>query len=112
MDDPTLTVLARLGLAALTGGFVGAVVGGGGLVQLPALLIALPAASPVQVLATVKPASICGTSVSSVTCYRRIRPDPKTFLPMMALAFVGSAAGAAVALLIPKEAFEPTSWWP
>ena len=107
MDDPTLSVLALLGLAALTAGFVDAVVGGGGLVQLPALLLGLPAASPVEVLATNKLASICGTTVSSATYYRRIRPDPKTFLPLMLLAFVGSAGGAAVAFLIPKGAFDP-----
>jgi uncharacterized protein len=107
VDDPTLSVLALLGLAALTAGFVDAVVGGGGLIQLPALLLGLPAASPVEVLATNKLASICGTTVSSATYYRRIRPDPKTFLPLMALAFVGSAAGAAVAFLIPKDAFDP-----
>jgi hypothetical protein len=107
VDDPTLSVLLLLGLAALGAGFVDAVVGGGGLIQLPALLLGLPNASPVQVLATNKLASICGTSVSSATYYRRIRPDPKTFGPLMALAFVGSALGAAVAFLIPKEAFDP-----
>lgn len=107
MDDPTLTVLALLGLAALTAGFVDAVVGGGGLVQLPALLLGLPHASPVEVLATNKLASICGTTVSSATYYRRIRPDPRTFLPLMVLAFLGSAAGAGVAFLIPKDAFDP-----
>ena len=107
MDDPTVSVLALLGLAALTAGFVDAVVGGGGLIQLPALLLGLPAASPVEVLATNKLASFCGTSVSSATYYRRIRPDPKTFLPLMLLAFVGSVAGAGVAFLIPKDAFEP-----
>ena len=107
MDDPTLSVLALLGLAALTAGFVDAVVGGGGLIQLPALLLGLPSASPVEVLATNKLASICGTTVSSATYYRRIKPDPRTFLPLMLLAFAGSAAGAAVAFLIPRSAFDP-----
>lgn len=107
MDDPTLTVLALLGLAAVTAGFVDAVVGGGGLVQLPALLIGLPAASPVEVLATNKLASVCGTTVAAATYYRRIRPDPRTFLPLMALAFIGSALGAAIAFLVPKESFDP-----
>lgn len=107
MEDPTLTVLLLLGLAALTAGFVDAVVGGGGLIQLPALLLGLPGASPVQILATNKLASICGTTVSSATYYRRIKPDPRTFLPLMALAFVGSALGAAIAFLIPVEAFDP-----
>ena len=107
MDDPTLTVLVLLGLAAVAAGFVDAVVGGGGLIQLPALLVGLPNASPVQVLATNKLGSICGTTVSSATYYRRIKPDPKTFLPMMVLAFAGSFCGALVASQIPREAFEP-----
>ena len=94
MDDPTLTVLALLVLAAVAAGFVDAVVGGGGLIQLPALLIGLPSASPMQILATNKLGSICGTSVSSVTYYRRVRPDPRTFLPLMALAFTGAVLGA------------------
>ena len=107
MSDPSLTVLLLLALAGLAAGFVDAVVGGGGLVQLPALLLGLPGASPVQVLATNKLASICGTTVSAATYYRRIRPDPRTFLPLMALAFVGSAGGALLATRIPKEAFDP-----
>jgi uncharacterized membrane protein YfcA len=107
VEDPTLTVLALLGLAAVTAGFVDAVVGGGGLVLLPALLIGLPQASPMQILATNKLASICGTTVSSATYYRRVRPDPRTFLPMMLLALAGSFCGALVASQIPREAFEP-----
>ena len=107
MDDPSLTVLVLLALAAVSAGFVDAVVGGGGLIQLPALLLGLPGASPVQVLATNKLASFCGTSVSAATYYRRVRPDPRTFGPLMALAFVGSAGGAFVASQIPKSAFEP-----
>ena len=54
VDDPTTTVLALLALAAVAAGFVDAVVGGGGLIQLPALLLGLPNASPVQILATNK----------------------------------------------------------
>jgi uncharacterized membrane protein YfcA len=107
VSDPSLTVLLLLGLAALTAGYVDAVVGGGGLVQLPALLLGLPDATPVQILATNKLASFCGTTVSSATYYRRIRPDPRTFLPLMLLAFLGSAAGAGIAFLLPRSAFDP-----
>jgi uncharacterized protein len=105
--DPTLTVLVLLGLAAVAAGFVDAVVGGGGLVQLPALLIGLPHAAPTQILATNKLAGICGTTVSSATYYRRIRPDPRTFVPMMVVAFAGSFCGAAVATQLPRSAFDP-----
>ncbi|MEO5665582.1 MAG: TSUP family transporter [Nocardioides sp.] len=101
------TVVALLVLAALAAGFVDAVVGGGGLIQLPALLIGLPGASVVQIAATNKLASFCGTSISAATYFRRMRPDPRTFLPLMLAAFVGSFGGALVASLMPRSAFDP-----
>ncbi len=107
MTDPSTTTLLLLALAGLAAGFVDAVVGGGGLVQLPALLIGLPNAAPVQVLATNKLSGICGTSVSSATYYRRVRPDPRTFGPMMACAFVGSVGGAVIGSHISTTAFDP-----
>ena len=107
MAEPTLSVFALLALAGLAAGYVDAVVGGGGLIQLPALLLGLPGATPVEVLGTNKLSSICGTTVSGATYYRRVRPDPRTFLPLMALAFVGSLGGALAATQIPKEAFDP-----
>lgn len=107
MSDASATVVALLALAALAAGYVDAVVGGGGLIQLPALLLGLPGAAPVQILATNKLASICGTSVAASTYYRRIRPDPRTFVPLMALAFAGSLAGALVASRLPRSWFEP-----
>lgn len=107
MDDPSVWTLGLLALAGLFAGFVDAVVGGGGLVQLPALVVAFPSATPVQILATNKLAGTCGTSVSSLTYYRRVRPDPATFLPLMAVAFLGSAAGALAASHLPKAAFNP-----
>lgn len=105
IDSPT--VLALLALAGLLAGWVDAVVGGGGLIQLPALVVGLPSASPAQLLATNKLGSICGTSVSAATYYRRIRPDLRTALPMAAMAYLGSVAGAFAGLQIPKSAFNP-----
>src|SRR6476661_2772844 len=107
MADPSTTVLALLALAGLAAGFVDAVVGGGGLIQLPALLLGLPNAAPVQILATNKLGSICGTSISSVTYYRRVRPDLRTAVPMALVAFLGALGGAVVASHLPKAAFNP-----
>lgn len=101
------TTLLFLVLAAFAAGFVDAVVGGGGLIQLPALVVAFPSAAPLQILATNKVASICGTTAASATYYRRVRPDPRTFLPLMGCALVGAAGGAAVASHIPRGAFDP-----
>jgi uncharacterized protein len=107
VTDPTTSTLALLGLAGLAAGFVDAVVGGGGLIQLPALLLGLPSAAPVNVLATNKLSSICGTTISSATYYRRVRPDPRTFGPLMGCAFAGSIGGALVASHISAAAFDP-----
>ncbi len=107
MADVGLATLLLLGLAGLAAGFVDAVVGGGGLIQLPALVLGLPNASPVQVLATNKLGSICGTSVSSVTYYRRVKPHAGTFVPLMIFAFLGSLGGAFLASHLPKASFQP-----
>lgn len=106
-ETPDATVLVLLCLAALTAGWVDAVVGGGGLIQLPALLVLLTGATPAQVLATNKLASVAGTATATVTYYRRVRPDLRTALPMAGAAVAGAAGGAACASLIPQEAFRP-----
>jgi uncharacterized protein len=107
VEDPSLWTFVLLALAGLLAGWVDAVVGGGGLIQLPALVVGLPGASPVQILATNKLGSVMGTTASSLTYYRRISPDPRTFGPLMVLAFAGSLGGALVASKIPKAAFDP-----
>ena len=104
---PELSDVLLLCLAAGFAGWIDAVSGGGGLVQLPALLVVLPGASPIQVLATNKLASICGTSVATATYYRKVRPDLRTALPMAGIALVGSALGALCASLIPSDVFRP-----
>ncbi|MDN5794199.1 MAG: TSUP family transporter [Intrasporangium sp.] len=107
MSDPTGTTLLFLALAAFAAGWIDAVVGGGGLIQLPALLLALPGASPAQLLATNKFGGIFGTATSAVTYARRVRPDLRTALPMAAVAYVGSIGGALIGLHIPKSMFNP-----
>ena len=99
-------VLLLLLVAALAAGWIDAVVGGGGLLQLPALLL-VPGMSPVQALATNKLASVFGTTTSALTYYRRVRPDLRTALPMAAVALVSSFAGASVAAALPAEVFKP-----
>src|SRR5688572_9931607 len=87
-------------------GWVDAVVGSGGLVQLPALLL-VPGISPVQALATNKLAGIMGTSVSAATYYRRVHPDLRTAGPMALAALAGAGGGALVASSLPPSLFRP-----
>lgn len=105
--DPTPTLLAVIAVAGFLAGWVDAVVGGGGLIQLPALLLALPGATPAQLLATNKLGSIAGTTTAAVTYYRRVGPDLRTALPMAVLAYLGAVGGAFLGLHIPKSAFNP-----
>ena len=83
MDLPALTI-ALLVIAALAAGWIDAVVGGGGLIQLPALLIALPDSTPpATILGTNKVSSVWGTATSSVTYAIKIKPDWRTIIPLV-----------------------------
>lgn len=101
---PSLVLL--LVLTGLAAGFIDAVVGGGGLLQLPVALL-IPGITPVQALATNKMGSVFGTATSAVTFYRRVGPDLRTALPMALVALAASGGGAAVAAALPAEVFKP-----
>ncbi|MGZ4597638.1 MAG: sulfite exporter TauE/SafE family protein [Actinomycetes bacterium] len=104
---PELHDVLLLCLAAGFAGWIDAISGGGGLVQLPALLILMPGAAPAQVLATNKLSSIFGTSAAAATYYKRVRPDLRTALPMAAVALVGAMLGALFASSLPADVFRP-----
>jgi uncharacterized membrane protein YfcA len=101
-----LTTIILIVVAGFAAGWVDAVVGGGGLIQLPVLLL-VPGITPVQALATNKMGSIFGTTTSSVTYYRRVRPDLRTALPMAVIALAGSFGGAVLAATLPASVFKP-----
>ncbi len=100
-------VLLLVGVAFVAG-WVDAVVGGGGLIQLPALLLALPEDAPVaSISGTNKVSSVAGTAIATITYLRRIRPDWAVVLPLVVTAGAGSAIGAQLVRLLPKDAFTP-----
>ncbi len=106
LEQLTWGTLLLIVAVAFAAGWIDAVVGGGGLLQLPALLL-IPGITPIQALATNKLASVFGTATSSVTYYRRAKPDIRTALPMAGIALAGSFGGAAVATVLPASAFKP-----
>jgi len=93
--------------AAFFAGFVDSIAGGGGLIQLPALLIALPKTETVTVLGTNKIASVFGTAMAASLYRRQIKPEPKILIAMAIPAFIGSAAGASLASRIPTSSMRP-----
>jgi uncharacterized membrane protein YfcA len=99
--------LIMLLAAALFAGFVDAVAGGGGLIQVPALLVALPAESPATVFGTNKLASIFGTGNAALRYAQRISLPWGVALPAAAAAFLFSLAGAMAVAWLPKGVVRP-----
>lgn len=99
--------LAFLLPAAFLAGLVDAVVGGGGLIQIPALFGALPEASPATVFGTNKMSSICGTFSATARYLQRVRVPWRVTLLAAAAAFVFSFFGAMSVALLPKAWVRP-----
>ena len=101
-DISTLTLIFIL-VAAFSAGFVDAIAGGGGLIQLPALLISFPDREVAGVAGTNKLGSIFGTSAAALNYRRNIKTDPKLLLAMVLPAFIGSGSGSLLATQISTE---------
>ena len=106
--DISAYVVVALVLTAFAAGWIDAVVGGGGLIQLPALIIALPdTVSVPEISATNKTSSVAGTLMASITYVRNVRLDWRSLLPLVVCAFVGSTIGAQLVRFLPREYFTP-----
>lgn len=95
--------LLALCAAAVLAGWVDAIVGGGGLVQLSALLVVLPGGEAIFSVATNKLAAVVGTASAAVTFARRVPLDRRHVVPMAVAAFVGALGGAVLAALLPSR---------
>jgi len=103
----SIEIAIFLAIASGFAGFVDAMAGGGGLIQLPALLVGLPNKDLPLILGTNKVPSIFGTAAAARNYFKNIKPDIPLTITMMVPAFAGSMAGAALAATIPKEFFKP-----
>lgn len=81
-------------LASLFAGFVDAIVGGGGLILVPAMFAVFPNTHPATLLGTTKSASIWGTAAATVQYARRVQVPWRSLLPAAAVCFGGSMLGA------------------
>lgn len=96
-----------LGAAALFAGFVDAVAGGGGLVQLPALFAVLPETSAATLFGTNKMASIWGTATAASQYLKRVRLPPAVLGVALATALGGAWLGARTVSALPSGAIRP-----
>lgn len=88
-------------LAAFCAGFIDSIAGGGGLITVPALLLA--GASPVEVLATNKLQGSFGAGTAMLAYARAGHVRLQDQLGMAAISAVAGASGALLAHLIPAE---------
>ncbi|WFB09710.1 TSUP family transporter [Streptomyces sp. LX-29] len=107
MPDISLTTVVLLCVAAAAAGWIDAVVGGGGLLQLPALMVALPHLPPTYILGTNKAVAVVGTSAAAVTYTRKGLVDVGSALRIGLAAAGGSLAGAFFAAGIDSEVLRP-----
>lgn len=87
-------------LASMLAGFVDAIVGGGGLILVPALFATFPAAPPATLLGTNKSGSVWGTAIATLQYSRKVQMRWHAMLPAFGAAVVGSFAGAWAVTLI------------
>ena len=107
LELPLLTILLLV-FASFLAGWVDSIVGGGGLIQLPSLLIGLAADTPVPTIAgTNKVPSSMGTLVAVVTYLRRVQIPWAALLPLIAFSAMGSALGAQLTHFLDRSAFTP-----
>lgn len=102
--DPTL---ALLGVGAFLAGMVDAVVGGGGLIQIPLLFSAFPQAAPATLFGTNKLASVFGTAGAAVQYSRQVSIPWRAAGPAALAAAIGSWLGARAVVFFPPAALRP-----
>lgn len=105
-DYSTLTLLV-LALLAFTAGFIDAIVGGGGLIQLPALLIKLPDTHLPALFGTNKIAALSGTAVAAYRYSKRIKYNFRLLAILSAFSFAASAMGAKTLSYIDPNTLRP-----
>ena len=102
-----IEVIITLIFIAFFAGAIDAAVGGGGLIQIPALMGALPHTSTATIFGTNKLASICGTASAAFSYLRQVKLEWKLLAVVAITACMSSFGGAACVSMIPQEVLKP-----
>ena len=101
MFEVSLDLLMLLVGAAFVAGFVDSIAGGGGLITVPALMLA--GVPPVAALATNKVQGLFGAGMAAITYARAGHVDLRKQMVSAALSFLGALCGALLASFLPTE---------
>jgi uncharacterized membrane protein YfcA len=94
-------------LAALVAGFVDAIVGGGGLIQTPAVLIALPQYHVATLLGTTKIPSLSGTGSAALQYARRVKLNWKLLALLCSIALLAAYTGSKTVSVVSNTFMKP-----
>jgi hypothetical protein len=100
------TILPLCGFSFLAG-FIDAIIGGGGLVQTPAILFTLPQYPVPTLIGTTKIPSLGGSLMGAFQYSRRVAVVGRFIAPMMAIAFGASWAGSWTLTRVPNSFMRP-----
>jgi uncharacterized membrane protein YfcA len=102
-----LHIIILLCIVAFAAGFVDAVVGGGGLIQLPAALIMLPQFPVASVIGSLKIPSFSGTSFAAYQYLKKVDLNIKLLLLTMAVAMLAAFAGSQLLTMVHNDFMKP-----
>lgn len=99
--------LLLLCIVSFSAGFVDAIVGGGGLIQLPCSLLLLPQIPVATVIGTLKIPAFSGTSFAAYQYVRKQKPNWPLLILMMAIALVAAFIGSFLLTIISNSFMKP-----
>lgn len=100
-------LLIILCMAAFFAGFIDAIVGGGGLIQSPIALIALPNVAVSQILGSLKIPGISGTSIAAWQYAKKVKINWKLILIMSIFACFFAFIGSQLLLIVNNKFMKP-----
>ena len=103
----TIISLVILAVLAFVAGFIDAVVGGGGLIQLPALLIQFPQTNLPTLFGTNKIAALSGTIIAAFQYAKKVKFNLALLLIISLFAYLASGAGAKIVSLLDVQMLKP-----
>ena len=100
---PHTMELILVSIASALAGVIDAIVGGGGLILVPAMFAAFPSTAPATLFGTNKSAAVWGTAISAWQFSRRVELRWGTLLPAISATLVGAFLGAWAVTLISAD---------
>jgi uncharacterized protein len=107
INEYSLVTLLLLALTAFTAGFIDAVVGGGGLIQIPFLLITFPKLDLPTLFGTNKIAALSGTTIAAFKYAKKITFNYKLLFVIALSSFIASFCGAKLVSHINSDVLKP-----